>query len=160
MEKEAILRELVMLENQLTSSETQINGVTEDLDKQRNKVIPNHVLIHIYEVFKEWLSSIALMQVCSIKQEYDEAESQLNASRSKLKECDKQINGIAKEQQKLHQKLSDAAVERKRLDNEVFNLTSCVYIVICTCGSMIVIVFYLNLGETLGDRTERLLFES
>lgn len=41
MEKDAILQELVMLENQLAASETQIHTFTEELDKQRNKVIPS-----------------------------------------------------------------------------------------------------------------------
>ncbi|CAL9067896.1 unnamed protein product [Musa banksii] len=94
MEKDAILQELVMLENQLAASETQIHTFTEELDKQRNKV-------------------------SSIKQAYDQAESELNLSRSKLKECDTQISCIAKEQQNLQQKLSDAAVERKKMENEV-----------------------------------------
>ncbi|CAL9130422.1 unnamed protein product [Musa acuminata var. zebrina] len=94
MEKDAILQELVMLENQLAASETQIHTLTEELDKQRNKV-------------------------SSIKQAYDQAESELNLSRSKLKECDTQISCIAKEQQNLQQKLSDAAVERKKMENEV-----------------------------------------
>ncbi|CAL9780689.1 unnamed protein product [Musa acuminata subsp. burmannicoides] len=93
MEKDAILQELVMLENQLAASETQIHTLTEELDKQRNKV-------------------------SSIKQAYDQAESELNLSRSKLKECDTQISCIAKEQQNLQQKLSDAAVERKKMENE------------------------------------------
>ena len=60
-----------------------------------------------------------LVQVSSIKQAYDQAESELNLSRSKLKECDTQISCIAKEQQNLQQKLSDAAVERKKMENEV-----------------------------------------
>ncbi|KAJ8511986.1 hypothetical protein OPV22_002420 [Ensete ventricosum] len=94
MEKDAILQELVMLENQLASSETQIHTLTEELDKQGNKV-------------------------SSIKQAYDQTEFELNLSRSKLKECDTQISCIAKEQQNLQQKLSDAAVERKKMENEV-----------------------------------------
>ncbi|URD77883.1 structural maintenance of chromosomes protein [Musa troglodytarum] len=94
MEKDAILQELVMLENQLAASETQIHTLTEELDKQQNKV-------------------------SSIKQAYDQAESELNLSRSKLKECDTEISCITKEQQNLQQKLSDAAVERKKMENEV-----------------------------------------
>lgn len=59
------------------------------------------------------------MQVASIKQDYDQAESELNIGRSKLKECDSQINSMAKEQQKLQQQLSDSNVERKKMENEV-----------------------------------------
>jgi structural maintenance of chromosome 2 len=60
-----------------------------------------------------------MKQVTSIKQDYDQAESELNVGRSKLKECDSQINRMAKEQQKLQQKLSDSNVERKKMENEV-----------------------------------------
>lgn len=59
------------------------------------------------------------MQVSSIKREYDQAESALNLSRSNLKECDSQLSAMAKEQQKLQQQLSDANVERKKMENEV-----------------------------------------
>lgn len=58
-------------------------------------------------------------QVTSIKQDYDQAEGELNIGRSKLKECDSQINRMAKEQQKLQQQLSDSNVERKKMENEV-----------------------------------------
>lgn len=58
-------------------------------------------------------------QVTSIKQDYDQAEGELNVARSKLKECDSQINHKAKEQQKLQQQLSDSNVERKKMENEV-----------------------------------------
>jgi len=64
-------------------------------------------------------------QVESIKQECDQAESELNLGRSKMKECDSQISCIAKEQQKLQQKLSDATVERKKMENEVVISTCC-----------------------------------
>ncbi|XP_019707663.1 structural maintenance of chromosomes protein 2-2 isoform X2 [Elaeis guineensis] len=94
MEKDAVVQELAMLENQLASSETLISTLTTELEKQKSKV-------------------------GSIKQEFDQAESELNLSRSKMKECDSQISHIAKEQQMLQQKLSDANVERKKLENEV-----------------------------------------
>ncbi|XP_008800994.2 structural maintenance of chromosomes protein 2-1-like [Phoenix dactylifera] len=94
MEKDAVIQEFAMLENQLASSETLISTLTTELEKQKSKV-------------------------GSIKQEFDQAESELNLSRSKMKECDSQISHIAKEQQMLQQKLSDANVERKKLENEV-----------------------------------------
>ena len=60
------------------------------------------------------------MQVASTKLDLDQAESELNIGRSKLKECDSQINCMSKEQQKLQQLLSDSNVERKKMENEVF----------------------------------------
>ena len=36
-----------------------------------------------------------------------------------MKECDKEISGIIKEQQKLEHKLSESNLERKRMENEV-----------------------------------------
>jgi structural maintenance of chromosome 2 len=59
------------------------------------------------------------MQVASTKLDLDQAESELNIGRSKLKECDTQINSLSKEQQKLQQLLSDSNVERKKMENEV-----------------------------------------
>lgn len=78
-------------------------------------------------------------QVTSIKQDYDQAESELNVGRSKLKECDSQINRMAKEQQKLQQKLSDSNVERKKMENEVVpgsNLC-CIFYFIIYCLNML-----------------------
>ena len=59
------------------------------------------------------------MQVASTKLDLDQSESELNIGRSKLKECDSQINHMSKEQQKLQQLLSDSNVERKKMENEV-----------------------------------------
>ncbi|KAK1271748.1 Structural maintenance of chromosomes protein 2-2 [Acorus gramineus] len=94
MEKEAVVQELASLENQLALSETQINSLTLEIDGLKSKV-------------------------CSVKLEYDQAESELNLSRSKLKECDSQISNIFKEQQRLQHQISDQNVERKKLENEV-----------------------------------------
>lgn len=58
-------------------------------------------------------------QVSKLKQDYDQAEGELNVERSKLKECDSQINRMAKQQKKLQQQLSDSNVERKKMENEV-----------------------------------------
>ena len=54
-------------------------------------------------------------QVTSIKQDYDQAESELNVGRSRLKECDSQINRMAKEFHRVLPKryLSLWYVERK-----------------------------------------------
>lgn len=69
------------------------------------------------------------LQVSSIKKEYDRAQSELNLSRLKMKECDSQISCMVKEQQKLQNKLSDANVERKKLENEV--LLSVILSIVC-----------------------------
>lgn len=53
--------------------------------------------------------------------DYDQAESKLNESRSNLRECDTHITRITADQQKLQQKLSDSAVERKKMENEVLH---------------------------------------
>lgn len=49
----------------------------------------------------------------------DEVRSELNAVRQKMKQCDKEISGIVKEQTKLEHKLSESNLERKRMENEV-----------------------------------------
>lgn len=72
------------------------------------------------------------MQVASIKQEYDQAENELNAERSKLKDCDSQINHMTKEQQRLQQQLSDLNVEKKKMENEVIGCCklSCIFLLL------------------------------
>jgi septal ring factor EnvC (AmiA/AmiB activator) len=70
------------------------------------------------------------MQVASIKQEYDQVEHELNAERSKLKECDSQINRMTKEQQILQQQLSDLNVERKKMENEVVDCCNICFILL------------------------------
>ena len=55
-----------------------------------------------------------------MKKYYDQAQEELNVNRAKIKECDSQINSLAKLQHKLQQKLSDGNIEGKKLDNEVF----------------------------------------
>lgn len=57
--------------------------------------------------------------MASIKEHHDQALSGLNAARSKLKECDSQISCILKEQKKLQNKISEASLERKKMENEV-----------------------------------------
>lgn len=63
-----------------------------------------------------------LLQVAFTRTNHDQAQSELNAIRLKMKECDSQISGILKEQQKLQDKLGEAKLERKRLENEVILL--------------------------------------
>ncbi|XXG40098.1 hypothetical protein AAC387_Pa01g0897 [Persea americana] len=94
MEKEVVIQEHASLENQLVSLQGQIDTLSKEVDAYKTKV-------------------------SCIKKEYDQAQSELNLSRLKMKECDSQISCMVKEQQKLQNKLSDANVERKKLENEV-----------------------------------------
>ncbi|XP_077223831.1 structural maintenance of chromosomes protein 2-1-like isoform X2 [Tasmannia lanceolata] len=94
MEKDALIEENTSLGSQLASLQAQINSLTVDVESHTSKV-------------------------SSIKKEYDQAQSELNLSRSKMKECDSQISCMVKDQQKLQHKLSDANVGRKKLENEV-----------------------------------------
>lgn len=59
------------------------------------------------------------MQVASLGNDHDQAQSELNIVRSKLRECDAQINSILKEQQKLQHKITESSLERKKMENEV-----------------------------------------
>lgn len=63
--------------------------------------------------------STFFFQVTLLKKNHDEAQSELNLARRKLKECDSQISSIVKEQQGIQNKISEANLERKRMDNEV-----------------------------------------
>lgn len=59
------------------------------------------------------------MQVASLGNDHDQAQSELNIIRTKLQECDTQIGFILKEQQKLQNKLTENNLERKKMENEV-----------------------------------------
>lgn len=50
---------------------------------------------------------------------HDEVQSELNVARQKIKECDSQITSIVKEQQGIQNNISEANLERKRMENEV-----------------------------------------
>lgn len=60
-----------------------------------------------------------LSQVASLKNNHDQAQSELNSARTKIKEHDSQITSIVKEQQKLQNRMSETNLERKRLEKEV-----------------------------------------
>lgn len=59
------------------------------------------------------------MQVASLGNNHDQAQSELNIVRSKLRECDAQISSILKEQQTLQHKITESNLERKKMENEV-----------------------------------------
>ncbi|KAI3991267.1 hypothetical protein MKX01_034586 [Papaver californicum] len=102
MEKEAVIQEHASLESQLADLETQISSLAVDVDKHRAKIN-------------------------SINHDRDQAQSELSLVRAKMKECDSQISGIAKEQQNLQHKLSEANLERKKMENEWtdYDFSSC-----------------------------------
>ncbi|KAK4837410.1 hypothetical protein QYF36_005206 [Acer negundo] len=94
MEQEAVIQEHASLENQLASLRTQIDALALEVEEQKAKV-------------------------AFTRNNHDHAQSELNAIRLKMKECDSQISRILKEQQKLEHKVSDIKLERKKLENEV-----------------------------------------
>ncbi|KAK2653531.1 hypothetical protein Ddye_013387 [Dipteronia dyeriana] len=94
MEQEAVIQEHASLENQLASLRTQIDAFALEVEEQKAKV-------------------------AFTRNNHDQAQSELNAIRLKMKECDSQISRILKEQQKLEHKVSDIKLERKKLENEV-----------------------------------------
>ncbi|KAH9310572.1 hypothetical protein KI387_025607 [Taxus chinensis] len=97
MEKEAVIQEKASLEAQLVSTESQIKILADEVEKLNNKVD-------------------------AMKKDYDQAQEELNVSRKKIKECDVQINSLVKMQHKLQQKMTDANIEGKKLDNEIKRL--------------------------------------
>ncbi|XP_037491870.1 structural maintenance of chromosomes protein 2-1 isoform X2 [Jatropha curcas] len=94
MEQEAVIKERASLESQLGSLRMQINHLNLEVEEQKSKV-------------------------ASVRNTHDEAHSELELIRLKMKECDSQINSFLKEQQKLQQKVSETKLERKKLENEV-----------------------------------------
>ncbi|CAH9090746.1 unnamed protein product [Cuscuta epithymum] len=94
MEVEAVKQEYAALESQLVALKKQISDLTVGVDSQKKKVV-------------------------SVKDDHDLALKELNAARLKIKECDSQISSILKEQQGLQHKLSEIALEKKKLENEV-----------------------------------------
>ncbi|KAF5731061.1 structural maintenance of chromosomes protein 2-1-like [Tripterygium wilfordii] len=94
MECEALTRENASLESQLASLRTQIANLTSEVKEQEVKV-------------------------SSTKGNHEQAQSELNAIRLKIKECDSQISCIIKEQQKLQHRVTETKLERKRMENEV-----------------------------------------
>ncbi|XP_061373397.1 structural maintenance of chromosomes protein 2-1-like [Gastrolobium bilobum] len=94
MEMEAVIQEQASLENQLTSLRMQISNLASEVKEQQSAVAAE-------------------------RNNLDEVQSQLNSVRLKMKECDKEISGIIKEQQKLEHKLSESNLEKKRMENEV-----------------------------------------
>ncbi|KAK9283142.1 hypothetical protein L1049_011373 [Liquidambar formosana] len=95
MEMEAVVQERTSVEGQLASLRTQTDCLTSEVDEHKTKVT-------------------------SIRDNHDQAQSELNLIHSKMKECDSQISCIVKEQQRLQHKLTETnLIQRKKLENEV-----------------------------------------
>lgn len=94
MEMEAVVQECASLDAQLASLRTQIDSFTSEVEEHKAKV-------------------------AATRNNHDQAQSELNLIRMKMKECDSQISRILKDQQKLQHKLSETNLERKKMENEV-----------------------------------------
>ncbi|KAH6788453.1 structural maintenance of chromosomes 2 [Perilla frutescens var. frutescens] len=94
MEMEANKKEYLSLESQLAALNKHIDDLTSALDSQRTKV-------------------------SEIKKSRDEVQAEHNMASRKIRECDSQITGIVKQQQDIQQRISEANLERKRMENEV-----------------------------------------
>ncbi|XP_031107069.1 structural maintenance of chromosomes protein 2-1-like [Ipomoea triloba] len=94
MEVEAVKQEYTTLEGQLASLKKLITDLTNGVDSQRAKV-------------------------ASLNSDHNLAQTELDSARLKMKECDSQISSILKEQQGIQHKLSETALEKKRMENEV-----------------------------------------
>ncbi|WCJ36468.1 Structural maintenance of chromosomes protein 2-2 [Euphorbia peplus] len=94
MEQEAVTKEQASLESQLVSVRTQIDQLSAELEEQKAKVY-------------------------TVREDHDQAQSDLNVLRQKMKECDSQISSILKEQQKLQHEVTEIKLARKKLENEV-----------------------------------------
>lgn len=94
MEMEAVVEERASLETQLHCLRTQINSLTLEVEEHK-------------------------LKVAATRNSHDQAQSELNLIRLKMKECDLQISCVLKEQQKLQHKVSETNIERKKMENEV-----------------------------------------
>ncbi|BAT89215.1 hypothetical protein VIGAN_06011100 [Vigna angularis var. angularis] len=94
MEMEAVIQEQASLENQLASLGALISNLTSDVEQQKFKVV-------------------------AARDNLDQVQSELKSVSLKMKERDKEISAIIKEQQKLEHKITESNLERKKMENEV-----------------------------------------
>ncbi|KAG6549852.1 hypothetical protein Mapa_008834 [Marchantia paleacea] len=97
MEKEAAVQEMLTLEDQLTTAQTQITKLETDLREQETKR-------------------------GAIEAEYLKAKGKLEENRKRMKECDAQITALVRSQNQQKNKLTDCIVEIKKLENEIKRL--------------------------------------
>ncbi|KAK7343164.1 hypothetical protein VNO80_26127 [Phaseolus coccineus] len=94
MEMEAVIQEQASLENQLASLGTLISNLASEVEEQKSTVV-------------------------AARNNLDQVQSELKSVRLKMKERDKEISAIIKEQQKVEHKITENNLERKRMENEV-----------------------------------------
>lgn len=124
MEMEANKKECLSLESQLETLNKHIVDLTSELDSQRTKVHTKSDIKCSWKVlFLEGnRSGLLSFQVSSIIKSRDEVQAEHKLASRKIKECDSQISGIVKKQQDIQQKISEANLERKRMENEVIHM--------------------------------------
>lgn len=57
-------------------------------------------------------------QVSATKAEHEAATKQLEAKRSRLRECDKEIRGLEADKEKLAKRMADLEVEKRRAESK------------------------------------------
>lgn len=119
MEMEEVKKEQSLLESQLASLKQLIDNLILEVEAQKNKVICVLGILASVSLLLCWIDHISTLQVASLHKDHSQAESELNLARMKMKECDSQITGILKEQEKLKRKITDTNLEKKRMENDV-----------------------------------------
>lgn len=119
MEMEAVIQEQASLENQLASLGTLISNLASEVEEQKSTV---SICIYFDQIFfcsARLFSQPYEQQIVAVRNNLDQVQSELKSVRLKMKECDKEISAIVKEQQKLEHKITENNLERKRMENEV-----------------------------------------
>lgn len=99
-----------------------------------------------------------MLQVASLNSDHNLAQTELDSARLKMKECDSQISSILKEQQGIQHKLSETALEKKRMENEVIYLIGIYPLALGVLhGWTAFFICKFFAGKTHGNGTERLL---
>ena len=86
MEQEAVGREQASLESQLGSLRAQINHLNLEVEEQKAEV-----KLNIYSgkfISEDVIVILSLLQVASVRNNHDQAQSNLNLIRLNMKECD------------------------------------------------------------------------
>lgn len=123
MEMESVKQLCASMESQLVSQQQQIDSLTSEVDEHKtrvsNQICYNQYFTSIPSHAEKELTRQLLLQVASTRNNHDQAQSELNNFRSKMKECDTQISSILREQQELQRKITDTNLDKKKMENEV-----------------------------------------
>lgn len=99
-----------------------------------------------------------MLQVASLDSDRNLAQTELDSARLKMKECDSQISGILKEQQGIQHKLSETALEKKKMENEVIYLIGIYSLALAVLhGWTATFICKFFADKTHGNGSERLL---